>query len=59
MYVAPKTLRDAMSIQEKVEHLESKMKSEGYLQTLASLGGYIHTIDTRIMEGSTGKPCVV
>lgn len=54
MYVAAKTLRDAMSTEEKITRLRQNIESNsGHLELLQSLKGYIHTIDTRIQEGST------
>lgn len=54
MYVAPKSIRDTLSLDEKMNQLETQMNDLGYSQLLASLGGYIHTIDTRIVDNATG-----
>lgn len=54
MYVAPRALRDSMTIEARIGALKSIMQDSGYLDLLASLNGYMHTIDTRIQEGSTG-----
>ncbi|KAF6029695.1 FBXO4 [Bugula neritina] len=53
MYVAPKSLRDAMTVEQQIEMLESKMTDGSYLQLLQTLHGYIHSIDTRILDGNS------
>jgi len=55
MYVAPKSLRDAMTVEQQIEMLESKMTDGSYLQLLQTLHGYIHSIDTRILDGNSGR----
>ena len=55
MYVASKVVRDNMSIEAKISKLKENMNSAGFVELLESLKGYIHTIDTRIMEGSSGE----
>ena len=55
MYLAPKLLREAMTVEQKIEQLKKMMESTGYSELLTSLKGYIHTIDSRILEGVTGR----
>ncbi|XP_067936964.1 F-box only protein 4-like [Watersipora subatra] len=55
MYLAPKLLREAMTVEQKIEQLKKMMESTGYSELLTSLKGYIHTIDSRILEGVTEK----